>query len=229
MLPRHSLVWLEPSGWQRVHASTTQHGVPIRDALARWQAADWPLVVRRAAPAQLAGQVAIGIALPPDSPHGTGPRIGAIVEAGDIRRSSAPLMLANVLAQAPAHWRAALLALHLEWSEALPPLQVYGSLAWQHLTGMPFLRESSDIDLLFTPADRHALARGVSLLCTHAASLPLDGEIVFPSGAAVAWKEWHQAAGTSRPAPSAMVLAKAPAHVALVSCISLLATLEQTA
>ena len=229
MLSRHSLVWLEPSGWRRVQASTTQHGVEIRDALARWQAADWPLVVRRAEPAQLTGQVAVGIALPPGTPAGTGPRIGVIVEDGDIRRSSAPVMLEAVLAQAPAHWRAALLALHLEWSEALPPLQVYGSLAWQHLTGMQFLRESSDIDLLFAPADRHALAQGIRLLCAHAASLPLDGEIVFPGGVAVAWKEWHQATGTGRPAPSAMVLTKAPANVALVSCISLLATLEQTA
>ena len=43
----------------------------------------------------------------------------------------------------------------------------------------------------------------------------------------VAWKEWRQAAASDQPAPSAMVLAKRSASVALVSCASLLASFER--
>jgi phosphoribosyl-dephospho-CoA transferase len=47
--------------------------------------------------------------------------------------------------------------------------------------------------------------------------LPLDGEIVFPSGDAVAWKEW---AGAER------VLVKRASAVRLAPVAELLSTLE---
>jgi phosphoribosyl-dephospho-CoA transferase len=72
----------------------------------------------------------------------------------------------------------------------------------------------SDIDLLFFPANRNALDAGLALLERYSAVLPLDGEIVFPSGDAVAWKEWLNAdrvmvkdAVTVRLAPTAALLA----------------------
>jgi phosphoribosyl-dephospho-CoA transferase len=35
------------------------------------------------------------------------------------------------------------------------------------------------------------------LLDHYSLQLPLDGEIIFPSGQAVAWKEWRNAASTA--------------------------------
>jgi phosphoribosyl-dephospho-CoA transferase len=55
----------------------------------------------------------------------------------------------------------------------------------------------------------------------HAAVLPLDGEIVFPTGAAVSWKEWL-GAGPAR----ARVLVKDAGAVRLAHMADLLATLE---
>jgi phosphoribosyl-dephospho-CoA transferase len=76
------------------------------------------------------------------------------------------------------------------------------------------------VDVLFHPASRLQLEEGVALLVRHAERLPLDGEIVFPGGAAVSWKEWQMA--MTHPAK---VLVKDLQSVRLVDTASLLATL----
>jgi len=93
----------------------------------------------------------------------------------------------------------------------------------QSLTSLPYLSASSDIDLLFYPRDRNQLDEGLQLLRLYAKHLPLDGEIVFPSGRAVAWKEW---ADTSARPDAMRILAKSMQAVNLSPCASLLAELE---
>lgn len=224
--PRHGLVWLAAPGWEQVQAGATAEPVPVREALARWRAADWPLVVRRRVPAMAAADLALGIALPPHAVTGAKPRIATIVDLAHARRFDPPLPLAAVLKVAPAHWRAALLALHLESLDALPALRVYGSLAWQAITGMGYLGSSSDIDLLVAPATRGELDVCLEWLRRYGAILPLDGEIVFPSGAAVAWKEWDRVSRSAIPDTGAKVLSKHADHVALSDCNDLLASLD---
>ena len=223
--PRHSLVWLTPAGWDQVQAGAAQALVPVRDAIGRWHAADWPLVVCRAVPAMLPGRIALGIALPPDE-FGNKPRISTTIELTEIRHQTPPLSLQAVLQNAPPHWRAGLLALQLQAAELSLELRVFGSLAWQTLTGMPYLRASSDIDLLMVPASSSALSAGLVLLTLHAGVLPLDGEIVFPSGAAVAWKEWRGVAAAAGVDGSGSVLVKHGDRVSLASCASLLTALD---
>jgi phosphoribosyl-dephospho-CoA transferase len=60
----------------------------------------------------------------------------------------------------------------------------------QTLTGERYLGASSDIDLLLRPLNCAQLDTGLAVVARHAQSLPLDGEIEFPSGHAVSWKEW---------------------------------------
>lgn len=89
-------------------------------------------------------------------------------------------------------------------------LRVFGSLAWQALTGLRCLGPGSDIDILLRPISRQQLQAGVALLSGPAHGLPLDGEIMFPTGDAVSWKEWATA-GAAR----ARVLVKGPDAVRL--------------
>jgi phosphoribosyl-dephospho-CoA transferase len=91
----------------------------------------------------------------------------------------------------------------------------------QAITGQSYLTPASDIDLLFVPADAASLRAGLALLEQYAALLPLDGEIVFPSGEAVAWKEWISAGRHD-----ARVLVKDAGAVRLAPMAQLLATLE---
>lgn len=233
---RHSLVWLAARGWDCVQGTAAPEPVAIRDAISRWRAADWPLVVRRAEPDAANDSIAVGIALPPDTKTGVKPRVGAMIASLDISRQALPVTVASVLPMAPPHWRAALLALHLESTDSLPPMRVFGSLAWQSITGMPYLRTASDIDLLFAPHTRQELDDGIALLARYAALLPLDGEVVFPCGAAVAWKEWRNSFEAADPGadpaadpPATRVLAKRRCGVSLVTCAALLATFDTIA
>ncbi len=194
----------------------------MRDALARWQAADWPLVVRRAEADLPPEKIAVAIALPPTC-AGVKPRFAAVLDRSDIARDAAPITLAAALQTVPPHWRAALLALQMASCDMTAPLRLFGSLAWQTITGMSYLRPESDIDLLLAPTSAQELTDGVTLLAAQAATLPLDGEIVFPSGAAVAWKEWAAVAAPLVMPRAGMVMTKRIDRVALLPCKTLLA------
>jgi len=170
MLSRHDLVWLTPAGWDAA------------PALPQWRERDWPAVVRRHAPGVDAAAVCLGIPLPDRR------RVAVVASAGHIARTAPPVALADAIAAAPPQWLAGLLA--LARAAAALDVRVYGSLAMASITGLPYLRTTSDIDLLLRPTTGAALQAGLALLEQHAQVLPLDGEIVFPTGDAVAWKEW---------------------------------------
>lgn len=190
MFARHKLVWLTPDGWAAAAASAP---VQQHAAIARWCDQDWPLIVRRREPDTAPDHVCLGLALPPDPFSGEKQRIALCVPAGGVARSSPALPIKQVLAALPAPQAGALAALAAE-AVGLT-LQVYGSVALQAVTGLPYVRPTSDIDLLLHPASDQQLLSGLALLEKYAKQLPLDGEIVFPRGQAVAWKEW--AASTS--------------------------------
>lgn len=226
MYARHDLAWLSDDGWQ--HAlSDAASGTPAHAVIARWAEARWPLIVRRRDAAVQPGpaigaqnaEVCLGLAAPPDPASGAKLRLPLSVPSRHIARHSAPLPLQAVAHALPAHWKCAFARLY-DASAALD-LRVFGSLALQALTGQPYLRDSSDIDLLFRPRSIGELDAGTLLLASFLVELPLDGEIVFPSGQAVAWKEWFTArANTER------VLIKSQASVKLAPRAELRAELE---
>ena len=224
-LPRHSLVWPDAAGWDRFQAGMAAEATGVRDAVARWRAADWPLVACRAAANQPAHEILLGMPLPPAADSLLKVRMAAAIDCEQVRHHDAALTLARVLPAAPAHWRTTLLALQMAASESLPPLQVFGSLAMQSLTGMAYLHPESDIDLLFHPENLTQLAAGIALLDSFSRALPLDGEVVFADGRAVAWREWRDVMQAGAGQPTARVLAKSADGVALVVCQDLLATL----
>lgn len=220
--PRHHLAWLTARGWSEAAAA-----VPAvqQHVVRRWQARDWPAIIRRRDADVAADQVCLGIALPPDA-EGIKLRLALRVPAADIREVRAPLPIADVMAHAAAPWREALAELEKKALAQGLDIRVYGSLALQALTGLAYLRATSDIDLLFSPTDRHQLQRGMVLLTAYAQRLPIDGEVAFPDGAAVAWKEWWQASQLADgDGMNNRVLAKRSDDVALLSVTQLLDSL----
>jgi phosphoribosyl-dephospho-CoA transferase len=225
MFARHDLVWLTSRGWERVRAAAPREAV---DALDLWRDGGWPAVVRRAETELLPNEVAIGFALPPrrgEAKGGKGGklRVGCRVELSDVGRRTRALPLVGALDAVPEQWHAGLTALEAEAADAGIGLAVYGSVALEALTGQCYVTAGSDIDLLLRPLNRAQLMAGLALLSRHAATLPLDGEVVFADGRAVAWKEllaaFDSAAGTR-------VLAKGLERIALVTPEELIATLE---
>lgn len=216
MFARHKLVWLTPDGW----AGAADAAAPAqRGAIVGWAERDGPLIVRRREPDTAPEQICLGLAPPPDPASGAKQRIALRVPIAAVARSSAALPLKAVLMALPPAWSGELGAMA---ADALGlTMQVYGSFALQALTGLDYARPGSDIDLLFHPASDRQLHSGLALLEKYARRLPLDGEIVFPRGQAVAWKEWLAA-----PSNETRVLVKEFDTVRLMPKHLLVATLR---
>jgi phosphoribosyl-dephospho-CoA transferase len=215
MFSRHELAWLSSAGWDAA-IGRAQPGE--RQAIEQWRRQDWPAIVRRADTGLDPDQVCLGIPLPP-AVDGSKGRIALRAPKAEVARRTPPLALAEVLRSAPSRWQASLAALEKDSSSAGTALHLYGSLAMQAITSLPYVTSNSDIDLLFVPANSASLRTGLALLEKYVGALPLDGEIVFPSGAAVAWKEWLSAEPVQ-----ARVLVKEAAAVRLASIDELLST-----
>ena len=215
-LERHMLVWLDDAGWNAAQdTDEPQHKAAFR----LWQIQSWPVIVRRADADAAPDEICLGLPLPPDEDSGQKMRISLRTHVVHIKKTAPAMALASVLRSSPSTWRAQLAA--LERDAAGMHLRAYGSLAMEAITELPYVSETSDVDILFHPTSRRQLEDGVAVLARHAALLPLDGEIVFPGGAAVSWKEWRMAI-----ANPAKVIVKELHAVRLADTASLVALLE---
>jgi phosphoribosyl-dephospho-CoA transferase len=216
MLSRHDLVWLTDEGWRDARATIDAANL---DVIARWQERQWPAIVRRNDQDVAAGQICLGIAAAPDSLTRNKRRVALRTRLDHIAKTRSALPLRDVLAAAPPAWQAALSALRDEAGSL--NVRVYGSLALQAVTGDSYVTPQSDIDLLLVPRCVDELEAGLALFADYCGPLPLDGEIVFPTGEGVAWKEWINAEqGKAR------VLVKGRDGVRLDSIGNMLATLN---
>jgi phosphoribosyl-dephospho-CoA transferase len=220
MYARHDLVWLSDQGWQRVLNTAPDSG---RRAIEMWRQADWPAIVRRADADLPPEQLSIGIALPPHSVNGSKTRIGLRTAKADVKKLAPPLPVSRVVETVPEPWRNFLKKLERDSDNAGIAVSVFGSIALQALTGQAYVTAVSDIDLLIRPADCEQLFQSLDLLKLYAGSLPLDGEIVFPGGQAVAWKELS---GALRAAKNVRVLVKGTHKVSLATTAALLEALK---
>jgi phosphoribosyl-dephospho-CoA transferase len=185
MYRRHDLVWLTPRGWD-----TALHGLAgaQRELALDWRMRALPTVVRRSEPGTPPTLLCLGIPAPPDAHSGQKVRLGFATERCHVAEVRPALALDD--AEAPAAWQPGLASLGIALRAAGVDCRVFGSLAMQTLTGKAYLGAGSDVDLLLRPLNGAQLEAGLALVARHAQSLPLDGEIEFPFGHAVSWKEW---------------------------------------
>lgn len=192
---RHRLIYLDPARWNAV--LVTYPALASSPLVVDWVAAGRPLIARRPVCDDAAGLVPLGLPLPPSfGKH----RLAVAAPADAIVSDAPPPLLSDAMQSAPAAWQgviAALVALD-------PKTRCFGSLAWAYLTGLPYLSETSDLDVVWKVADADDVARLVAALerIDTEAPMRLDGEIVTPAGLAVQWREF------ASDAPE--VLAKAP-------------------
>lgn len=185
---RHDLIWLTPAG---VSSAVKMLDAADRELLWAWQRRGRPCIRTRHRPGVPAGWLPLGLPLPPS----LGKRRLALCAAADgLDRWCAPPRLAEVIDSAPPAWREWLIRLEQSAQRIQLSLRVFGSLAWQYLTGETYLSESSDLDLLWAPADRLQLQAGLALLQAweRESGLRADGEVLLPAGA-VAWRELSNA------------------------------------
>jgi phosphoribosyl-dephospho-CoA transferase len=161
--------------------------------------------------------IAVGLALPPAQGKR---RIALSVAADDIARHTLPLLLSDALANAPAAWQPSLAELDAAAIHIDIELRVFGSLAWQALSGLPYLTPQSDIDLLWHPLSHTQLQRGIALLARweQTSGLRADGEVLFGASGAVSWREW----ATLKSGDDQRVLVKRASSAELVAARELL-------
>jgi phosphoribosyl-dephospho-CoA transferase len=187
----------------------------LRDeALVRdWGARGWPLIVRRTGPCD-AGAAGVPLGLP--LPRSAGKRrIGVTLPAEAIKSVQLPPALASLRDIAPVKWHASIDALDAVARRYGVSCHAFGSLAWQGLTGLRYLSDQSDLDILFdlplasdVPVALAALLADIAA-CDAVAPMRIDGEIIRMDGAGVNWRELH--AGIDE------VVVKSSANVVLAS------------
>ncbi len=119
-------------------------------------------------------------------------RIAVQVPAVAICNVSSPPRLADLASSAPLAWRATIDRL-LELDAGA---RAYGSLAWQHATGLGYLSATSDLDLLWRCAagsSCETLLAGIAAI-ERQAPMRIDGEVMVADGGAVHWRELQSGA-----------------------------------
>jgi phosphoribosyl-dephospho-CoA transferase len=212
---RHDLLHAAPDAWASVLAVCP----PLADLplLGEWADRGWPVIVRRRGEADNRHLVPVGVPLP----LAAGKRRVALLipPEGVLQRSRPPLLDATASAADP-NWRSTIDALVALGARSGVEPAAFGSLLWQHLTGLAYLTLHSDLDVLWPiPAnfDVHSLICGIAQV-QRDAPLRIDGEIIFPDGSAVNWRELWDAHQT---ADGATVLAKTMESVQLLDVASL--------
>lgn len=183
---RHDLAFVRPESWRATLA--TRSDLADEPLLAAWVDKGWPLIGRRAMPSEAHG-VPLGLPLPPSAGKR---RLCFLMQPGDIVSTAPPPSLREAAAVAPVAWRPTLDRLAQLASQHSAKARVFGSLAWRALTGLEYLSESSDLDLLLRlgdDTDVRGLAAGLAAIET-TAPMRLDGELVR-DGSAVNWRELH--------------------------------------
>jgi phosphoribosyl-dephospho-CoA transferase len=190
--PRHRMVRVHPQAWAGLLAGRPD--LADEPLLPRWADRGWPLVVRRPGCGDVEGFVPLGLPLPPAAGR---KRLMLGLPPEALTGGAPPPLLRAAAGAAPAAWRPAI-------AEILAldgRVRCFGGLAWQHLTGLPYLTEHSDLDLIWAVRGREQadrLAAGLMRI-DETAPMKIDGEFATSGHLAVQWREW------SRGAPEVMV------------------------
>ena len=178
-----------------------------------WISGGLPLVIARQSGYQSGktAHIAMGLTLPPKEGS---LRIGCLLHSDDILQVCPPTPLLACIPSLPLKLVMPLLALAQDLQSIGIEALVYGSLAWQTISGLEYLHAESDIDLLCEVGTPAQLPELIAMLKKTSSTLVrrLDGEIRFPDGSAVAWLELANALNN----PTAELLIKGDTDVRMV-------------
>jgi phosphoribosyl-dephospho-CoA transferase len=192
-LRRHDLAYLSEDA--AICAAICPALPPFLHAwISDWIARGQPLVVARQHPLQDAAelQIHLGAALPLRLGRA---KVACSVALTRLFRTTPALSTEHVSNVLPGRSARALARL----SEVAEPLGielgVYGSTAWECLSGEGYRRPESDVDLICDIKRRDTLSPWLRAMDCAAREMDgyLDGEIRFPNERAVAWREFARA------------------------------------
>jgi len=190
-LQRNGLVWLTAPGWDRVLSGDWD--AQALGILRHWALMALPLVVCRQRVENFPPTISLGLPAPsvwdrrklalevtPDEVDRVGwfPSLEELEQFEQLEPQEA--------------FAAAIDELRLNAAGFDGPIQVYGSFGWETLTGMSYVRPGSDLDLRVAVPDRATAAAVARALNALQLPIRVDGELAFPDGSAIAWREYLQ-------------------------------------
>jgi phosphoribosyl-dephospho-CoA transferase len=203
---RHDLAHVREGVAVRFLCGTLDGSLSAR--VGEWITAGRPLVVARQP--TYGTDALLGLTLPAAEARR---RVGCLIKRGDLLQVRRPLTIADCLHCLPDKVAAPLATLASSLAAVGARVGVYGSLAWEALSGDRYRHPNSDVDLICdvasvaeTDACLRLLAAATGMPC------PVDGEVRFPDGCAVAWRELAAAWGKT----NARVLVKGEANAGLL-------------
>jgi len=189
-LRRHDLIFVSPVAWRSLlQRRDDLGGEPL---VLEWVDRGWPLIARRAAHGEAHG-LPLGLPLPP---YAGKRRLSLLIQPEDIVSTAPPLGLSAAIGVAPNLWQHTLGAVLSLASRHGVEARIFGSLAWCALTGLDYLTDTSDLDLLLPIHCGSDLVRLTADLAAIEAKAPmrLDGELMRDDGASASWRELHTGA-----------------------------------
>ena len=188
---RHDLFRVDASHW---HVLAAMEGEGTRSFwLRKWASRNWPVIVRRADDESSPDTVAVGMPLPPSCGK---LRIALHVPMVAVAERVPPVLLAECRRAAPPRWGTVLDQLQALGNATAVAPGVCGSLLWQYLTGLAYLHDASDIDVLWqvtSLAQAPAIA-GAFPDIERRTGIRIDGEILSERGWGVHWREFESQA-----------------------------------
>jgi phosphoribosyl-dephospho-CoA transferase len=187
-LRRHRLAFLSDAGWAGVRARAWD--AQAQACVDHWAAHRLPLVItRQPLDASVDAPIALGLPAPLRWDRR---RLAVQVPRNALAWFDEFPRFADAAGLLPRIPRAAWRTLGRQLAACDVSARIYGAYGWQLLTGLPYVRERSDIDLWIGVRDAEQADTVAHHLECFAPRHPrLDGELVFEDGTAVAWREWH--------------------------------------
>lgn len=205
-LRRHDLLRIAPEDWHAVLGATEtldRLAAEPRRLVENWADRGWPVVVRRPDIHEWAIGIPVGLPLPPS--FGKLRLALSIPNAAAAERLSA-VALHEASGSLPERLRPQIEAVLALGARVAVAPAVFGAALWQHLTGLTYLHEGSDIDLLWPLHGLRSLPGLLDALSDldDVGPAGLDGEVVLPTGEGVSWRELRRERGR----PGGVVLAR---------------------
>lgn len=180
---RHQFVWLDPD-----RAALIASVPDTLQTAKTWVAMGRPLITRRRASNEPGSGLVLGLALPELLGRG---RLVLNARREAVERLDPPPLLSEISTVLPATWLPNCRELGGRLSRCGVVVRVYGSAAWEWLTGERYLRATSDLDLLLEPGADWDTAQALTVMADVATSCAprFDGEVALGGGEFVAWRE----------------------------------------
>ena len=192
---RHRRIWINPKSLNSLQCQGPM-SLAAENYMRDWVISGNPLVGRSRLPCDPLRNEALPVGLMVYLQDGTKQRLNLLAQPDFVYKVDEPLLLSDILCILSQPLRLAAVKLITFFEDDAVALRVYGSAFWSYEGKNNRMNTQSDIDLLIQikkSSDVHRIAKKC-LAFSKDSGVSLDGEIEFPNGESVSWREFASGA-----------------------------------